>query len=137
MLLAQLLQLLLALHVLSVALLHVLVDSLESLLILRHAGVQVLLGLFLLLEDCIIIDLFYVFPFLIHLLLDVDDHRILEPYAVVVLVLDQCIANVVTANAAEYQLYISALHSCPLLLYYVQGLQQLFIVLECILQLLL
>ena len=88
MLQSQLLQLLLALHVLGVALLHIFVDSLQPLLVLCHACVQVLLSLLLLLKDGIIIDLLDVLPFLVHLLLDVYNHRILEPDAVMILVLD-------------------------------------------------
>lgn len=98
-LLPELLQLLLALQVLGVALLHVLVHSLQPLLVLRHAGVQVLFDLLLLLEDRIIIDLLYVFPFLIHLFLDIDDHRVLKPNAVVILILNQCISQLIAPDA--------------------------------------
>ena len=99
-LLSALLELLLARQVGLVALFHVLVDSLQPLLILLHTGLQIFFCLFLLFEYGIIVHLLCFFPFFVHLFLDVDNQRILIPYALHALRLDESISDVIASDSA-------------------------------------
>lgn len=76
------LELVLALLIAGIALLHILVDSFQPLLVLRHACLEILFGLLTFFKDGVVVYLFDAFPLCIHLLLDVKDQGILEPNTV-------------------------------------------------------
>ena len=76
------LQLFLALLITGVTLLHVLVDTFQSLFVLCHTGLQVFLSLLLLLEHRVVVNLLHAFPVRVHLLLNIKNQRVLEPDAV-------------------------------------------------------
>jgi hypothetical protein len=71
--LLQLDHFLLTLEELGVALLHILVDALQPLLVLLHALSQTIFSALLLLEHRVVVDLLDFLPLRIHLLLQVDD----------------------------------------------------------------
>ena len=96
-----LLQLLLCLHVITVALLHVVVDSAQSLLVLFHAQLQTVFKLLFLSEDRGVIHLRDSFPLTVQLLLNVDDHVVSVPFAAVLDILHKGIACFTYFNTGE------------------------------------
>jgi len=123
------LQLFLAFHVGDVALLHVLIDSLEPLFVLLHALGQILFGLFLLLEDIVVIDLLHCFPFCIHLLLNIQNEAVLVPDALHITTLNESVSDVVASDSAGDLLHICTIYAASLLLDDLECLNQIFVLL--------
>ena len=96
----QLGQLLLALLISRVALLHVGIDPLQPFFVLLHTFFQVIFGLLLLLKYGIVVDLLQLPPLSRHLFLDVHDETVLEPDALVVLVFNQGVVGIVYFHPA-------------------------------------
>ena len=127
---SALLQFVLAFQVGAIALLHVLIHSLEPLLILLHALLQVRLGLLLLLEDARVGHLLRLLEFFRHLLLNVQNEGVLVPDAFLVFVLNERIGSVITSDPRQYLLDIGFFDAIPLLLNYLQLLYQVFIIIH-------
>ena len=85
--------LLLQLLIPLIALIEVLVGPPQSLLVLIHAQSQAVLELCFFSENSAVVDLLNGFPFLAQLLLDVSDHVVAVPFATVLHILDQSVAN--------------------------------------------
>jgi len=95
-------QFFLAFQVLAVALLHVLVDSLQAFFILGHALGEVLLSLKLLFENLIVVDLLHGLPLAGHRLLDVNDKAVSIPYALGGALLgNKGVADILAANSTQ------------------------------------
>jgi hypothetical protein len=100
----------LALLVTCITLFHVFIDTFQSFLVLLHASFEVVVGLLLLLEDGVVVDLLQLPPVARHLLLDVHDEAVLEPDALVVFVLHQCVPDVIALYSAQKLFYVVSFH---------------------------
>ena len=112
------------------ALLHVVIHPLQSLFVLLHALLQVLLSLLNLLEYARVRNLFGLLEIISHLVLYIEYQGVLVPDALLVLGLDQSVRCVVASNASQNLLNISLLNAISLFLNYLELLHQILVVIH-------
>ena len=115
-------------------LLHIIIDPLESLLVLLHALLQILLSLLYLLENARIRHLLRLLELLRHLVLNVEDEGILVPNALLILILNQCVRRLIAPDSRKYLLNICLLDAISLLLDDLKFLDQILVVIHCLIE---
>ena len=93
--------------------LHIVINPAQSLLVLLHAESQAVLKLLLLRENSAIVDLCYLLPLAVELLLNVDDHIVAVPLTAVLHILDQSVADLADLDSGEDLSYHVLLNAIP------------------------